>query len=487
MDKTLIADAINAAEIAILVLNEADRVIESNSPAARLLGHYPDDLIGMHVSAFLPLALATAHWSSSPTLTPLQGMVEYLTGRDKTNQPIALAVKIARWTDSVGCVYSTIIMRDAAAEHEIDQIRQKSLIQSDNAIRGANIGVFEYDPATDAVSVSDIWREVLELAPGEVLDVQLEWRSRVHPDDLAAALEPIRLCREGHAERASCEYRLHSRDRSHWQWMRTDIAVARRDPEGKPGLLVGAQTDITERKAMDEALRISVEQFRSAFENAPIGMAIVGLDGAWLKVNPAFCNLLGFAEEDLLRTNFQTLTHPDDLDLDLGHLKLLTSGEVSSYTIEKRYCRADGSILWGKLVVGMVRNADGRPDHFVSQVIDVTEQRRIDQMKSEFVSTVSHELRTPLTSILGALLLLDADENAPFSDEVHRLLFIAKTNGDRLRHLVNDILNFKKFSAQQMGFSLSPHPVAAMVEECPSSNKMGLQTGLSIGGSGSFV
>lgn len=470
MDKMLIADAISAAEIAVLVLDMADRVIECNPPATRLLGHLPEDLIGMHVSAFLPLALATAPWNSSPTQPPLQGAVEYITGRNKDNQPVSLAVTIARWADSAGCAYSTVIMRDAAAEREIDQIRQEALIQSDNAIRGANIGVFEYDPAADSVSVSDIWRQVLELAPEEDLDVQAEWRSRVHPDDLAAALEPIRLCGEGQTERASCEYRLHSRDRSHWRWMRTDIAVARRDPTGKPSLLVGAQTDITERKAIEDALRISVEQFRSAFENAPIGMAIVGLDGAWLKVNPALCNLLGFAKEELLRTDFQTLTHPDDLDADLSQLKLLTSGQVPSYTIEKRYYRADGSILWGKLRVGTVRNADGKPDHFVSQVIDVTEQRRIDEMKNEFVSTVSHELRTPLTSILGALSLLEADDDAPFSDEVHRLLFIAKTNGDRLHHLINDILDFQQFSAQQMRFSLSPHLVAGLVEETLLAN-----------------
>lgn len=469
MDKMLIADAVSAAEIAVLVLDAADLVIESNPPAARLLGHCPADLIGMHVSAFLPPDAATAS-DSGPKQTRLQGAVTYRTGRDKTNQPIALAVKIARWADSAGRAYSTVIMRDAATDQEIDQIRQKGLIQSDNAIRGANIGVFEYDPATDIVSVSDIWRELLELAPEETHDVQQEWRSRVHPDDLAAALEPIRLCSEDQAERASCEYRLHSRDRSHWQWMRTEIAVARRDLTGKPSLLVGAQTDITERKLMEDALRISVEQFRSAFENAPIGMAIIGRDGAWLKVNPALCNLLGFAEEDLRRTDFQTLTHPDDLDADLGQLKLLSRGEISSYTIEKRYYRANGSILWGKLRVGMVRNADGQADHFVSQIIDITEQRRIDQMKSEFVSTVSHELRTPLTSILGALTLLEADDDAPFSDEVHRLLFIAKTNGDRLHHLINDILDFQKFSARQMHFSLSPHLIAGLVEETLLAN-----------------
>ncbi len=472
MDKTLIADAIKFAEIAILVLDEASLIIESNPPAARLLGYSADDLIGMHIAAFLP-----KEYDSGPAK---EGSVLNVIGCDKANRPIALALKIARWTDGEGRAYAAVIMRDAAAEREIDQTRLKSLVQSDNAIRGANIGVFEYDPANGSIAVSHIWREIMELGPEDEIDVQLEWRNRVHPDDLAAALEPIRLCADGLTERASCEYRLHSRDGSQWLWIRTDIAIARRDPSGKPILLVGAQINITKSKSMEDALRISVAQFRSAFENAPIGMAIVGLSGAWLTVNPALCSLLGFTEEELLRTDFQTLTHPDDLGMDLDQRKLLISGEIAAYTIDKRYYRANGAIMWVKLRVGMVRNAYGAPDHFIAQIIDVTEQRRIDQMKNEFVSTVSHELRTPLTSILGALTLLEDEDDLPLSDDARRLLFIAKTNGDRLHHLINDILDFQKFSAQQMRFTLSRHLVASLVDDTllanlPSADKFGVR------------
>jgi PAS domain S-box-containing protein len=362
------------------------------------------------------------------------------------------------------------VLRDVAAERETARLQQNDLIQSDNAIRGANIGVFEYDIAKQTVAVSDIWRRMLELGPDEQLDVQLEWRSRVHPDDMAAAVEPIELCSADRAERASCEYRLRARDGSHWKWMRTDIAVAQRDLAGKPNLLVGAQTDVTERKKTEEALRVSVERFRSAFDNAPIGKAIIGLDGTWLLVNPAMCALLGYAENELLSTDFQTLTHPDDLEEDLRQLRLLVSGEIPSYTIEKRYFRANGAIMWGMLSVGMVRNAEGQPDHFVSQVLDITEQRRLDELKSEFVSVVSHELRTPLTSILGALTLLSTYDDADFPDEVQRLLFIAKTNGDRLHHLINDILDFQKFSAKQMRFSLSLQRIAGLVEDTLMAN-----------------
>ncbi|MGV8989002.1 MAG: PAS domain S-box protein [Cypionkella sp.] len=468
MDSVLIADAVSAAGLAILVLDEADRIIECNPPAARLLGLAPNDLTGMPVSGYLPWQTTRTPDKNPEQATPQgapKAVAQDTTSRNGVDRLHSLAIDVVRWADPAGRARSTVIMRDAAAEKEIARIAQNDLIQSDNAIRGANIGVFEYDPITQTVTVSPIWRQMLELDPGDELDVQAEWASRVHPDDLAAALKPVQLCVEGLTERASCEYRLHARDRTRWRWMRTDIAVAHRDQDGNATLLVGAQTDITERKAMEAALRLSVDQFRSAFENAPIGKAIVGLDGAWLKANRALCTLLGYTEDELLRTDFQTVTHPDDLEADLCQLDLLTKGEIETYAMEKRYYRANGLIMWGQLSVGMVRNADGKPDHFIAQIIDITEQRRLEELKNEFVSVVSHELRTPLTSILGALSLLESDDDTPFPDDVQRLLFIAKTNGERLHELIDDILDFQKFSAGQMQFTLSPHPVVSLVEE----------------------
>lgn len=468
MDKTILEKALSAAGFAVLVLDEADLIIEISQPADRLFGFVPSDLIGKPVSDFLPLdPIVTQALDQAPITPP--GVVAEVTMRDKENRELAVAVYAVRWTDPEGKTLTTLFIRDAALEKQVTRSKHNQLVQSDNAIRGARIGVFEYDPVADTVSVSDIWRHMLEISPKEQLDVQQEWRSRVHPDDLQKALEPIRLCNDGHAERASCEYRLHSRDRSRWKWMRTDIAVAQRDPTGKPSLLVGAQSDITERKEMEDALRVSVEQFRSAFYNASIGKTIVGLDGRLRLVNPALCDMLGYSESELSGLTFQALTHPDDLEDDLKLLKLLVEGKIPSYNLEKRYYRANGAIMWGKLSVGLVRNSEGKPDHFISQIVDITEQRRLDELKNEFISVVSHELRTPLTSVLGALALLEFD-SVQFSDEVQRLLFIAKSNGDRLHSLINDILDFQKFTAKEMRFSLASHPIARLVEETLLAN-----------------
>ena len=131
---------------------------------------------------------------------------------------------------------------------------------------------------------------------------------------------------------------------------------------------------------------------------------------------------------------------------------------------------ASGAVMWGLLSVGMVKDADGWPDHFISEIVDVTEQRRLNDLKSAFVATVSHELRTPLTSVLGSLALLSSMEIELLSDEAQRLLYIAQENGKRLHALVNDILDFEKFSARQMRFTLSRHQIAGLIEEAVLAN-----------------
>jgi PAS domain S-box-containing protein len=469
MDHSVIEQALAAAGFAVLVLDDENRVVDSSLQSANLFGLEPEDLIGNPISPFLPLAPLKELMARQNRAVP-PGTMRTITARDKANRELELAVHAVRWDKLDGRQLTTLFILDPRVEMELARATQSRLVQSDNAIRGANIGVFEYDPATETVSVSDIWRQMLEIGPDETHDVQQEWRSRVHPDDLEGALEPIRICLADLSERASCEYRLQSRDRSSWKWLRTDVAVARRDAAGRPNLLVGAQTDISDRKGVEEALRISVEQFRSAFDYAPIGKALVGVDGAFLMVNPALCALLGYSESELLRTNFQALTHEDDLEADLRQLSLLIENKIPYYTMEKRYYRSNGAIMWGRLSVGLVHSAMGNPEHLVSQIVDITDQKRLDQMKSDFVSVVSHELRTPLTSVLGALSLLESYDDTEFPDEVQRLLFIAKTNGDRLHNLINDILDFQKFSARQMRFALSPFAIASLLDEALLAN-----------------
>jgi PAS domain S-box-containing protein len=469
MDDTAIIHAFKQMQVPLMIIGPDGAILHCNSATHRLFGYDGDDLMGRPVSEVLSIA-SVDELNARIEPPAIDAIIKDVMGRSKTGNSIPLVLQVTAWSNVGRGLQYALALRDVTDEIEAARFAKAELARANNAIKGARIGVFEYNPVADTVIVSEIWRELLELEASDGVDVQVEWRGRVHPDDLETALDPIRICLDDIDERANCEYRLRSRDGSRWRWMRTDAAAARRDRDGKVIRIIGAMTDVTERKKMENELRMSVAQFRSAFDNATVGNAIVGLDGSWLGVNPALCDILGYSEEDFLETNFQSLTHPDDLGSDLSKLDLLKAGSIPAYQIEKRYIRANGAVMWGLLSVGMVKDAEGHPDHFISQIVDVTEQRRLSQLRSEFVATVSHELRTPLTSVLGSLTLLSSMDNEPFSDGAQRLLFIAQENGKRLLALVNDILDFEKFSARQMRFTLSRHQIAGLIEEAVLTN-----------------
>ncbi len=153
-----------------------------------------------------------------------------------------------------------------------------------------------------------------------------------------------------------------------------DVSSYEVDFHGRLARVVLAR-DLTGERRAQRALQESERRFRAALEHAPIGMALVGLDGRWLEANRALCRLTGYTETELRASAFQQITHPDDLYADLAHVGRLLAGEAEWYAMEKRYIRKDGTIVWVLLTASLVRDPDGEPLHFISQIQDITERR----------------------------------------------------------------------------------------------------------------
>ncbi len=144
------------------------------------------------------------------------------------------------------------------------------------------------------------------------------------------------------------------------------IEMALSATEGAEGWRFTAMMhDISERKAQSEL-------FETTFDHAPIGVALVALDGRFLKVNRSFAGLVGYSVEEMLATDFQTITHADDLDRDLELLGQLIAGEIPEYQMDKRYQLKGGGVIWVNLAVSMVHHLDGSPKHCIAQVQDLT-------------------------------------------------------------------------------------------------------------------
>lgn len=206
----------------------------------------------------------------------------------------------------------------------------------------------------------------------------------------------------------------------------THIAPLRED-----GRIVGAvavSQDISARKRADDELRAVTTRFETAFAAAPIGMAMVSLDGGFLRCNRALCDLTGYPEEELVALSFQDITHPDDLNVDLSHVRRLLSGEASSYTMEKRYLTKQGRLVWVFLAASLVRDEAGAPSHFISQIKDITETR---EMEKRLRKLADHDAVTDLLN------------RRRFEDELVRQVGRGRRYGETACLLILDVDDFK--------------------------------------------
>ncbi|MDN0083737.1 PAS domain-containing protein [Crenobacter sp. SG2305] len=141
------------------------------------------------------------------------------------------------------------------------------------------------------------------------------------------------------------------------------------DENGRALTMIGASQDITGQKLAELAYRESEERFRAIFEQAAVGIAHIGLDGRWLRANRKLCNILGYDNDTLTEHTFQELTVADDLDQNLALLDSLLAGRIDTYTLEKRFVRKNGDIVWTKVTTSLSRHpATGKPAHLITIV-----------------------------------------------------------------------------------------------------------------------
>ncbi len=164
----------------------------------------------------------------------------------------------------------------------------------------------------------------------------------------------------------------------------------------------GADTDVTERERAELALRESEELNRSIFEQAAVGIAQVSSEGHFLTVNDRLCEILSYSRNELMQLTFQEITYPGDLDLDLDFVSQLLSGELKTYSMEKRYIRKDRSLIWANLTVSLVQSAGS--EYFISVVEDITKRKQAED-----------ELR----HLSGRLIAAHERERAWIAKELH--------------------------------------------------------------------
>jgi PAS domain S-box-containing protein len=220
---------------------------------------------------------------------------------------------------------------------------------------------------------------------------------------------------------------------------------------------------------MGAALRESEQRFRATFQNAAVGIAHVGMDGSWLRVNDRVCEIVGYSRDELLARTFQDVTHLDDVPTDLKLFDDMVRGESNGYQLEKRYLHKDGHVVWVHLTTALQRDDHGKPVYSIAVIQDITARkeaeealRESDQAKDEFLAVLGHELRNPLAPLRTGLELL---EQAPRSLELlDRLLPMMDRQLSHLVRLVDDLLDISRISRGAIELQRAPLSVNAPIQ-----------------------
>lgn len=394
---------------AVLTANSHGHIVQANAATERMFGYRLDELVGQNLSMLMPEPHASHHdgylrhyLAGAPP--QIIGSVRQVQGRRRDGSLFELRLKVNEITIA-GEHHFVGLLRDVSASVAQQQALQQATLLNQQVLEHAAHAVIATDvdgtitmfnPAAERLLGYGAGELVGRLTPARFHDPQeVVQRAAEFARDLGLPLEPG-------FEVLVAKSRLGLANEHEWTYIRKDgqrvpvlLSVsAIHNDRGEISGFLGNAVDISERKQHERKLAESERRFRGAFATSTNGVAIVALDGKWLQVNKALCTMLGYSEKTLLATDFQTITHPDDLGADLAQVASLLAGECDSYQIEKRYISNDGQLVWALLGVSLVRDDSGTPLYFVSQMVDISDRKRAEaelKFSTDLLAAVSRQ------------------------------------------------------------------------------------------------
>lgn len=241
--------------------------------------------------------------------------------------------------------------------------------------------------------------------------------------------------------------------------------------------------DLTEEKIMEEQIKQSEERLRLLIEScsADYGLIILDPDGYVVSWNAGAQKIKGYSEEEILGRHFSIFYTQQGKDKKKPEEELKISKEQGYYKEEGWRVRKNGMIFWASITVVPMYNSRGVHIGFSKITHDLTEQKKLEKIKNEFISVISHELRTPLTAINGALAILSAEIGKNIIEKYKNLLNIANSNCQSLIRLVDDILCMEKIESGKMDLNIRQYDLSKLVIESVANNiPFGVKFGVKI-------
>ena len=363
-----------------------------------------------------------------------------------------------RWVQAIGRAYQekgkTVKVGGTFQDITAHRQAEESLWESEEIFRQfmnySPIHIFIKDAQFRSVRLSKNYEQMLGRPISELLGKTME---EIFPSDLARRIvaDDLKILNENKVIEVEEEFRGR-----YYTTIKFPIQI-----QGRPLYLGGFTMDITARRKAEENLRNSEELFRQSFENANVGVCLVGIDGKLLKVNRRMCDMFGYEPQEMETMTVNDLADPDFMEVSPGFIQHALDGQVIKSEFEKKYFNRQKNTVWGQVSSSLIRDRGGNPLYFISHVLDITERRRAEdelraakekaesatRAKSEFLANMSHEIRTPMNAIVNMTrLLLDTR----LDEEQHDYAETAMTSSEILLSLINDILGFSKIEAGKL-------------------------------------
>ncbi len=447
----------HATDESVYLISADGTILDLNNGAAKMIGQPKEELIGKTVNQILPAEVVSHRY---PSIAEAMSSGKQISFEDNRNGKKMLS-RIYPIADSNGeMVRMAIYSRDITAEQEANNTLVASEAKFRRLFESASLGIFQSTPSGMVITVNPAFATMFGYeSPGEVersikniaTDLFADPNRREEVLQLMA-MDPDLKTFQNHYRRKDGSTFI------------GQLYISRiKDENGHLDHLEGFISDISAQKEADESRKKSEEKFRNFFENSIVGKSITSLNGE-LHTNKAYCDILGYAQDELSTRRWQEITHPDDIEGNLKIIENILSGAQDSTRWEKRYLHKDGHVVWVDINITIQRDEAGQPPYFITSIVDISDKKKaeeeirlkneelqkINAEKDKFFSIITHDLRSPFNSIMGfTQLLIDTIKEKEYDSTLEYAEIILRSS-EKTVNLLNNLMEWSQSQTGRM-------------------------------------